>query len=673
MSYTFRGRTFRKVGVVGSGNIGPDIALLFTKVLHASGAKVVVVDILEEALRKGEARIRKKVEKGVETRAFKPDAAEGMLKNLLFTTDYSELAGADFIVEAATEDQGLKRKIFRDLEEICEDAAILASNSSHLEPEAIFEDLKRPERSLVIHYFFPAERNRALEIIPSDRTDPKIVRFLLDFYEEIGKAPIQVKSRYGYAVDPIFEGIFQAAALCVEEGLGSTKEVDAVARRALGLAVGPFTAMNLTGGNPITQHGLDVMHEKVSPWFRSPKILHEAVETEKPWEVPARGEEVTLDADREETITRRLQGAYLGLVCEVLDSGLATLADLEMAVEIALVLRAPFQMMNEMGVPESLALVEAYAEKHDGFPVAKILRDQAAKGTPWEVPFVVREDRGDVAVLVIRRPRVLNALNGVVYDQLLGQVEAVGKDPSIRAAVITGFGTKAFVSGADVGFLAAIRDPETAEETSLGSQKVLNVIEGLEKPIVCAMNGLAFGGGNELAMACTARVARKGLRVLAGQPEVNLGIIPGAGGTQRLPRIIGVEPAAELMRTGRPLSSTQAVEAGLCLREVEEDVVGEAVQIARQIAQGDLKVREMPKDPIEAPEKLPEVEIGHCSRAIDAILCRAILEGARLPLAEGLRLEAKLFGECYKTEDTRIGVENFLTKGPRSKAPFVHR
>lgn len=673
MSYAFRGRTFRKVGVVGSGNIGPDIALLFTKVLHTYGVQVVVVDIVEEALRKGEARIRKKVKKGVDAGAFTPEGGEGMVENLLFTKDYQDLAGADFIVEAATEDLDLKRKIFRDLAEVCGDETILASNSSHLEPEVIFEGLKGPERALVIHYFFPAERNRGLEIVPSRETDPGLVSFLLAFYEEIGKVPIPVKSRYGYAVDPIFEGIFQAAALCVEEDLGTSKEVDTVAGRALGLAVGPFTAMNLTGGNPITHHGLDIMHEKVSPWFRSPKILQDAVETAKPWDVPGRGEEVSVDPDREKQITRRLQGAYLGLVCEVLDSGLATLADLEMAVEIALVIRAPFQMMNEMGIEESLALVEAYAGKYESFPVPTVLLEQAAKGLPWEIPYVLREDRGDVAVILIRRPRVLNALNGVVFDQIQRHVEAIGTDPAIQAAVITGFGTKAFVSGADIGFLAAIKTPEEAERTALESQSVLDVIADLKKPIVCAMNGLAFGGGNELAMACTARVARKGLGILAGQPEVNLGIIPGAGGTQRLPRIIGIDRAAELMRTARPISSSEAAEMGLILKEVEGDLVAEAVQIARQVAKGDLLVHVIDRGPLEAPEKLPDVDIGHRSKAIDAILCRAILEGARLPLQEGLRLEASLFGECYKTEDCRIGVENFLTKGARSRAAFVHK
>ncbi|MCZ6602565.1 MAG: 3-hydroxyacyl-CoA dehydrogenase NAD-binding domain-containing protein, partial [Planctomycetota bacterium] len=566
MPYTFRGRTFRKVGVVGSGNIGPDIALLFTKVLHGAGTPVVVVDIVEEALRRGEDRVAKKVDRGVESGAFTAEVAEGMRKNLLFSGDYADLEGCDLVVEAATENLDLKRKIFADLSRVCGDEAILASNSSHLEPEAIFEGLAHPERALVIHYFFPAERNRALEIVPSPDTDPDLVRFLLDFYEEIGKAPIQVKSRYGYALDPIFEGIFLASALCVEEGLGTTKEVDRAASLALGLGIGPFTAMNLTGGNPITLHGLDVMGEKVSPWFRSPGILKEAVEKGEAWDVARRGEEVPLDAEREGEIASRLQGAYFGLVCEVLDSGIATLADLEMAVEMGLEIRAPFRLMNQIGISHVRRLVQDYADRNEGFPVAKVLREQEEKGLPWEIPYVLREDRGDVAVVTIRRPRVLNALNGEVFDQIQRHLGAIAEDPRMIGAVITGYGTKAFVSGADVGFLAAIGSPEEAERTSKASQALLDSIGRLGKPVVCAMNGLALGGGNELAMACTARIARKGLAVLAGQPEVNLGIIPGAGGSQRLPRLIGIEPAAHLMRAARMISSEEAVRMGLILR-----------------------------------------------------------------------------------------------------------
>jgi enoyl-CoA hydratase/carnithine racemase len=176
-------------------------------------------------------------------------------------------------------------------------------------------------------------------------------------------------------------------------------------------------------------------------------------------------------------------------------------------------------------------------------------------------------------------------------------------------------------------------------------------------------------------MACTARIARRGLDPLAAQPEPNLGIIPGAGGTQRLPRIIGIERAAELLRPGRTISGKEALELGLIREEVDgtnRELVARAVELARGAARGTERLPEIEHGPIDVPAKFPAVDIGHRSTAVDAILVRAIREGCRKPLAEGLRLEAKLFGEVCATKDFRIGVENFLSNGPRARASFVH-
>ena len=155
MAFSFRGRSINKVGVIGSGQIGPDIALHFVKVLHGFDASVVVVDIALDALEKGKSKLFKKIDKGGQTGAFKPDEVEGMKSHVLFTSDYNELKGADLVVEAATEDLPLKKRIFRQVEELVSQDTILTSNSSHLEPERIFDELKLKGRSLCTHYFFP--------------------------------------------------------------------------------------------------------------------------------------------------------------------------------------------------------------------------------------------------------------------------------------------------------------------------------------------------------------------------------------------------------------------------------------------------------------------------------------------------------------------------------------
>ena len=605
--------------------------------------------------------------------AFTESGGEAMKSAVTFTTDYEQLRDADLIIEAASENKGIKQKIFAQLEELCTENCILASNSSHMEPEVISEPLKKKDRALVVHYFFPAERNPVVEVVSGLDTCPRLASWMVKFYESIGKVPVQVKSRYGYALDPIFEGCFQAAALCVEDGLGTTREVDFVATKALGQTVGPFTAMNLTGGNPLTNEGLSEYTTKIMPWFRSPDLMKKAVETGEAWEVPIRGEVVEVEADAAQKITDRLQGTYLGLIDEVLSAGLISLSDFDMATELALDMTSPVKLAMKLGLPRAAELINAIADSQEGFSRSNFFAKAAEEGK-IEVPVVLRHDREGVAVLTIRRPKTLNAMNQAVFDQLGEHIDAIKVDDGIVAMVITGFGVKAFVSGADVRFLSAIETPQQGIDTALRSQAVVNKVDNLGKPVVAAINGLAFGGGLELAMACRARIGRAGLKVFVGQPEPNLGIIPGAGGTQRLPRLIGLEKAAKMLRDGKPISSETAQEYGLIQEAVDFDnLLPSAINLARDLATGSASVPEIQRNPLEnLPETLPETNIGHLSTVIDGIICRAVLEGAAMTLEDGLKHEAELFGDVCRSKDMSIGLTNFLTKGPRSKAEFVN-
>lgn len=669
------GKPVKRIGVIGSGQIGPDIALHFSKVFSPADVPVVVVDISEDALERGRSKLNKKVDRGVESGAFRSEQGEKMKNGVVFTSDYSQLAGCDLVVEAATEDKALKGKIFSQVQELVAEDAVLCSNSSHLEPEVIFHGISNPGRTMVVHYFFPAERNPIVEIVPGKETNGELAHDMMGFYEAIGKIPIKVGSRYGYAIDPVFEGMFLAAALLVEEGVASSREVDQVACDVLDYTVGPFTAMNLTGGNPITAVGLDNYNEKIHSWYRTPEILRKAVADETAWEVPARGEKVEVPEDTFAAVRDALLGAYFGIVGEIVDSGISNVADMDMAVETALDVKAPFRLMNSLGMEESLALAKKYADGHPGFPVPKCLSDQAATGTPFPIPLVLREDHGSIAHVIVRRPRHLNALNNEAFLQIENHFKEISGDPSIDGVLLTGFGVKAFVSGADVGFLAKIDSAKMGEETSSGSQASVQAIEDCPKPVICAMNGLAFGGGNEIAMACDVRIARAGLKVFVGQPEVNLGIIPGAGGTQRLPRWVGVEKAAELMRTGRPISSAEALAIGLISEEVPGDpraLRRRATELLHGAIRGEAPFKEIESGPLQTPDELAEADLGHLSTEVDRILRRAIVEGCRLPLKEGIALEARFFGEVCATQDMRIGVTNFLENGPRTPAKFVN-
>ena len=161
--------------------------------------------------------------------------------------------------------------------------------------------------------------------------------------------------------------------------------------------------------------------------------------------------------------------------------------------------------------------------------------------------------------------------------------------------------------------------------------------------------------------------------VVACQPEVKLGFIPGAGGTQRLTRLIGTDKAAEILRTGRSVTGKEAIEIGLVDKEAEGDLIEEAVTLAQDIITGEARLNELKKEAVKIEYQPQDINIGHLSKKVDEIITRAIYEGAAMSLHDGLELESELFGDCVLTEDMKIGLENFKRNGPNKKAEFIHR
>ncbi len=629
--------------------------MFLSRALGPHGVPVFVNDITSSALDEGREHVARRFLKTVNQGRMTAAQAKAAANNIHFTLDKSFLVGCDLVIEAVTERLEAKQSVLQELERFLPPRSILASTSSHLEPDLLFEKIRRPERALVLHHFYPPDTNPLVEVVSGPRTT--VAGWCLRLYEALGKVPILAGSRYGYAVNPVFEGLFLAALLLVEEGFPPPM-IDAIACRALGMAAGPFTTANLSRTGAIRQIGLREYGRKIMPWFRSPAILDEKVATRERWEAAGSGDTVSYSNAMYNSISHELMGAYFGLACEVLESGLVDLGDLERAVETGLSMKPPFSMMNELGPKRARELVEAYARKHPGF------RPPRAFG-PWTIPFVSREDLEDVAVVTLKRPRTLNALGIEVYRQIDRHFAEIREDRRIVAAVLTGFGTRAFSSGADLGTVASIRTPQEALRLSREAGGVLSRIAGLGKPVVCALNGLSLGAGSELAYACTARIARKGLPALFGHPEVRLGLIPGTGGSQRLPRLIDFSAAWKILRTGGTLSGAEALRLGLITEEAEGDLVEKAAALARR-----LQPTPLPSPRVPAP--LPEVDLGTLSRKVDEILCRAVLAGMEMPIEKALEHESERFAEIFTTRDCRIGLENYLRTRLREPARFVH-
>jgi enoyl-CoA hydratase len=239
-----------------------------------------------------------------------------------------------------------------------------------------------------------------------------------------------------------------------------------------------------------------------------------------------------------------------------------------------------------------------------------------------------------VAVLTLNRPKVLNALNAALFPELDAALNSLGADDSVRAVIVTGAGEKAFAAGADIQELAAVSGVE-GQALALRGQGVFSRLENLGKPVIAAINGFALGGGCELALSCTLRIASEAAKL--GQPEVKLGLIPGYGGSQRLPRLVGKGAALKLLLTGEMVSAAEALRIGLVDEVVPaSELMARAKTLAATIA------------------SMAPVAVRQCLAAVHA--------GYDLPLDEALAHEAALFGLCCGTADKAEGTRAFLEK-----------
>ncbi|MEM4467825.1 MAG: enoyl-CoA hydratase-related protein [Candidatus Nezhaarchaeales archaeon] len=240
----------------------------------------------------------------------------------------------------------------------------------------------------------------------------------------------------------------------------------------------------------------------------------------------------------------------------------------------------------------------------------------------------------NILIITLNRPHRLNAFNDVMMEELYDALVSAERDPSIRCVIITGEGDRAFSAGADITAFPKAT-PVAAEEFSRLGQEVFGFIERMSKPVIAAINGFALGGGLELAAACDFRIAAEHAEL--GQPEINLGLIPGWGGTQRLVRLVGIAKAKELIMLGGRISAEEALKIGLVHKVVHyDDLREEALKLARRLCE------------------LPPIALRYAKLAINF--------GSQAPLEAGLRIESAFMGLTFSTEDLKEGVEAFMAR-----------
>ncbi len=652
------------VGVIGSGSIGPDLAYGFVSALaNDSDSKVILHDIKQDALDAGLARIQGYVKKGVDRGKLSPKAAAAITEKLSATLELGDLANCDYVLEAATEDLAIKKIILCNLEKVVRPDCLIGFATSGLPRSVIAAEVDHPERCFVNHPFFPAWRAMPIEVVLSD--NKQYSDQMLSVLKRLGKVPVITADVPCFAADDIFCNYCSEATRIHVEGIASVWQVDKIVNDAVG-GGGPFNVMDLTKGNLLNVKCQKLMEEADTgtPWFAPPEAFITQANT--PWLDHKNPGDPSYSPELGKVVLDRMLAVLLGRTFFVADNNICDPADLNWLTSNALGFsKGLLDLAAELGPDRVYEICTTYAKANPGFEVPASIADRIVLN--FKRNLQVEKD-GDLAVITIKRPEVLNALNDQTMNELNATFDELGNDDSVKGVVVTSYGGS--LAGADINELAALPTPEEAADKCRRGHVIMRRIENFAKPVVMAVNGPVLGGGAELSMACHARVVGPGL--MLGQPEVNLGIIPGYGGTQRLPRLIGLERAAVLLRTADTIGAAEACKLGWATGEPAKDPVATAKALLKNHLDGTSTITPLNTGPMEVTSTLEDVDLGHRSLAIDRILTDTLFEGLKTDLDSGLEIEAVAFARCKRTVDYDIGMGNFIQNGPRIPAVFMH-
>ncbi len=672
-----------KAGVLGAGAMGAEIA----QVISYSGLPVVLKDIDQEMLDKGMARIRSIYQRRVDKGKMSAGEMQSRIDLVTPTLEWDEFADVDIVIEAVPEVMEIKAAVFQEAAQKCPAEAVFASNTSALSITEMGERAGRPAKMIGMHFFNPAHVMKLVEIIPGKGANQETIDDVVSFTESLRKIPVVVQECPGFLVNRLLMPYLNEATLALQEGHASASEIDE-AMVKFGWPMGPFTLMDMLGID-VCAHVGDYLVGQYGGRMIGAGLIGKLVEAGRLGEKSGAGfygyggesdepvKELIAAAAAEqpapEGAALSVNRLILPLVNEAalaLEESIADVKDIDMAMIAGTGMThegermGPLQLSDLIGLDKVVAELEALQKVHgDRFKPAGIfytLIEQGRTGREANAGFleytpvekeaapaaedakparqyvkIAVEDR--VATLTIDHPPV-NAFNPQVIQELSDVVDELNADDEVKVVVITGAGQIAFVAGADITEFDRMlreRDLLAGEAFLRKGQETFSKIEDSTKPYIAAINAVCLGGGLELAMACHLRIA--GDRARLGQPEINLGIIPGWGGTQRLPRIMGPAQAAQMILTGNPITAQEAAKMGLVNKVVPGGaVLKEAMGLAKIIAR-------------------------KSAVAIKATM-QAIRAGLDAELSDGLRAEANQFKALFASEDMREGVSAFLEK-----------
>lgn len=646
----------KEFAIIGAGTIGPDIGYYLKSAIP--GGKLILVDVVEAPLENAKKRLEGYMKKAVDKKKMSAEQVEAVAQNIIYTTDYNEIKNADLVIEAATENLPVKRKIIAQVESIVREDTIITSNTSSIPAERIFSEAKLPGRTSITHFFAPAWQNPAVEVIDWAKSERGVVDYLCWMFCKTGKVPIVTQDAICFVLDRIFDNWCNDAAFLLDKA--TSVEIDKVTQQYV--FAGPFFVLNLARGNPIIVETNTLQMEE-GEHYRPANIL-KSVDN---WITAKRGEKVEVDPDTAKIINNRMLGVLFSQSFDIINREIGNLEDLNLGCQIALGFRkGPFDIMRDLGEAEVKEIMRGYQVDRPGMPG---IEGDYAKYQQFKRHLLVDEIDG-VKIITIRRPQAMNALHDEVNMEILEVLKEFEGDPNVKGFVITGYGDRAFSAGADIGkFPTMLGNAAASEKYAADCSVLLRYLDQCEKPVVAALNGMALGGGFELALRCHKLVASKSAWLQF--PEVTLGILPGIGGMivpyRRWPQAAAV--FNDMIRLAKPMKSKEAFEMGIFsaladdYRELIELAVNEVKEMAGKpvprISDAPVKL-----DPLGKVDNPTAGKLRLSDEAV-AIITQAIEEGAAADSFEAaLETGYKAFGKIACTDAAKEGISAFMERRP---------
>ena len=530
--------------------------------------EVQMVDREQQWVDKGKQTISDFLEEAVGRRIFSPTQVEEIRNRVTGVVGTENVASdTDLIIEAVFEDFDVKTEVFGILDEVCDEHTILASNTSSLSVNDLAEAVGRPDRFVGLHFFYHPAKNRLVEIIPAETTSTETLASVEQYCKTMGKVVIVCKDRPGFVVNRFFVPWLNEACKLLEEGVATTAQIDAVARKAFRIGLGPFALMNLTG-SPIAMHSTDYLAAQLdTPRYLATQTLRDLVADGRTWEIG--GDEECTEGTAT-VIRERLLGQVFAVSAQIVAEEICSMEDVDRGAKVGLRWAlGPFEIANRIGVKEAVRMAVDYAQEAD----LELPEWFTERRESFDFSYVDVAIEGSIATVRINRPEAMNALNVTVVSQLGDVLDDLNSREDVSTIVLEGAG-KAFVAGADVKFfvdkIRADAIPDIYDFTANG-HIVLDKLESSPKTTIALTTGLALGGGLELALSCDYRVGTR--RTQFRFPETSIGIYPGLGGTQRTPRICGIECARFAVLAGNFLDAESAKALGLLTHLVDPSAV----------------------------------------------------------------------------------------------------